>query len=85
MSDTVIRGRELSINLNDVHGYLLLGRIKYLAREEMSQEKSTTLNYDIPKDFEWQERSTPYTHPYLLISHMTQLATITTPTNIDQQ
>jgi hypothetical protein len=44
VADAIFFGGEPLVNLDDVHGYLLLGRLQYPARGKSCQEKSATLN-----------------------------------------
>jgi hypothetical protein len=44
MANAISFGREFLVNLDDVHGYPLLGRYKSTPVQESCQEKSTTVN-----------------------------------------
>ncbi len=44
MADAIFFSGKFGVDLNDVHGYPLLGHLKYRAKGESCQEKSSTVN-----------------------------------------
>jgi hypothetical protein len=44
VTDAILFGGELCVDFDDVHGYPLLGHLKYTPEQKSCQEKSSTVN-----------------------------------------